>query len=270
MMPKGMNEERRATDPDRSASPPVVNLVLQGKGGVGKSLIASFLAQFYKARGHSVTCIDTDPVNQTFSQYAGIGAQHLKLMAGNQVDRRRFDDLIEEILATDECFVIDNGAATFIPLWHYMLENSVIRVLRDAKRRLLIHTVLTGGQALADTLAGFKSLAETCDSRNVIVWVNEYFGYVRRDGKDFAEMAVYREQQDKVAGVVIVHRRSPDTFGRDIEEMISRKLTFEETLQTGGLTLMSKQRLRMVRSETFEQLDELNILPQQTEERTGA
>jgi hypothetical protein len=190
-MSNAANDERTIINFNRSASPQVVNLVLQGKGRVGKSLIASFLAQFYKARGHSVKCVDTDPVNQTFSQYAGIGAQHLKLMSGNQIDRRQFDDLIEEILSSDESYVVDNGAATFIPLWHYMLENSIVRVLREAKRRLLIHTVLTGGQALADTLAGFKSLAETSDSRNVIAWVNEYFGLVRRDGKDFTEMAAY-------------------------------------------------------------------------------
>lgn len=260
-MSEAANDERTLIHSNRLASPQVVNLVLQGKGGVGKSLIASFLAQFYRARGHSVKCVDTDPVNQTFSQYAGIGAQHLKLMSGNQIDRRRFDDLIEEILSSDESYVVDNGAATFIPLWHYMLENSIVRVLREAKRRLLIHTVLTGGQALADTLAGFKSLAETSDSRSVIAWVNEYFGLVRRDGKDFTEMAAYTDHQDKVVGVVIIHKRSPDTFGRDIDEMISRKLTFDETLQAGGLTLMSKQRLRMVQTETFEQLDELNILP---------
>jgi shikimate kinase len=253
-----------------SESPQVVNLVLQGKGGVGKSLVASILAQFYRANGHAVKCIDTDPVNQTFSQYAGIGAQHLKLMDGNQVDRRRFDDLIEEIMATDESFVIDNGSATFIPLWHYMIENSVIGVLKEAKRRLLINTVLTGGQALADTVTGFKSLAETCDSRNVIVWINEYFGLVQRDGKKFVDMAAYREHQDKVAGMVVLHKRSPDTFGRDIEEMIIRKLTFDEVLQAGGLTLMSKQRLRMVQTQTFSQLRELNLLPHGPEEKLSA
>ena len=57
--------------------------------------------------------------------------------------------------------------------------------------------------------------------------------------------------------IVLLHKRSPDTFGRDIEEMISRKLTFAETLQAENFTLMSKQRLRMVQRETFEQLREL-------------
>jgi hypothetical protein len=69
---------------------------------------------FYRARGHGVKCVDTDPVNQTFSQHAGIGAQHLKLMSGNQIDRRRFGDLIEEILSSGESYMVDNGAATFL------------------------------------------------------------------------------------------------------------------------------------------------------------
>jgi len=168
-----MQEQQPTTN---AAQPQVINLILQGKGGVGKSLVATILAQYCKSNGQPVRCVDTDPVNQTFSQYQGIGAQHLKLMDGNQLDRRRFDDLIEEILGTDESFVIDNGAASFIPLWHYMLENSVVRVLREANRRLLIHTVLTGGQAFVDTLNGFKSLAETSDDRSVVAWVNEYLG----------------------------------------------------------------------------------------------
>jgi len=48
--------------------------------------------------------------------------------------------MIEEIVASDESFVVDNGAATFIPLWHYMLENSMAQVLREKNRRLVIHT----------------------------------------------------------------------------------------------------------------------------------
>src|ERR1035437_5173294 len=83
-------------------------------------------------------------VNQTFSQYAALGAQHLQLMDGNQVDRRRFDSLVESILGSDESFIVDNGASTFIPLWHYMIENAVTPVLRQSNRRFVIHTGITG------------------------------------------------------------------------------------------------------------------------------
>ena len=46
---------------------------------------------------------------------------------------------------------------------------------------------------LCPILKGFKSLAESTDDRNIIVWVNEYFGRLERDGKDFGEMTVYRK-----------------------------------------------------------------------------
>ena len=47
-----------------------IHLTLQGKGGVGKSLVAAVLAQYLKSAGRDVRCIDTDPVNRTFAQYA--------------------------------------------------------------------------------------------------------------------------------------------------------------------------------------------------------
>jgi hypothetical protein len=256
LMPNPLIED----ESQRSHGTPVVNLSLQGKGGVGKSLIASFLAQFYKSHGVRAICVDTDPVNQTFSQYAALGAQHLQLMDGNQIDRRRFDSLVESILGSNESFIVDNGASTFIPLWHYMIENAVTSVLREANRRLVIHTVITGGQALGDTLTGFKSLAESCESRSIVVWINEYFGPVERDGKKFSQMAAFLEHQDKVAGTVLIPRFSPDTFGRDLEEMIARKLTFGEIAFATGFTLMSKQRLRMIQRSLFEQLETLNLL----------
>jgi adenylylsulfate kinase-like enzyme len=40
-----------------------IHLVLQGKGGVGKSVVASWLAEFLIQRGGPVRCIDGDPVN---------------------------------------------------------------------------------------------------------------------------------------------------------------------------------------------------------------
>jgi len=75
-------------------------------------------------------------------------------------------------------------------------------------------------------------------------------------------MAIFKEHQHKVAGLVILYKRSPDTFGRDIEEMITRKLTFKETLMAEKMTVMSKQRLRMVQRETFEQLTPLGLFPE--------
>ena len=57
---------QREANPVTSA-PATVHFVLQGKGGVGKSFVASILGQYFQVRGRDVRCFDTDPVNQTFA-----------------------------------------------------------------------------------------------------------------------------------------------------------------------------------------------------------
>jgi hypothetical protein len=56
---------------------------------------------------------------------------------------------------------------------------------------------------------GFRSLAQNTTERNVIVWINEYFGRVERAGKTFPDMAAYIENADKVLGSVHIPRRNP-------------------------------------------------------------
>jgi hypothetical protein len=116
----------------------------------------------------------------------------------------------------------------------------------------VVHSVITGGQALADTLSGFTDVARTTSERSIVVWLNEYFGHIQQNGSPFREMAAYRDNEQKVLGAVGIARRNQDTFGRDVEEMIATKLTFAEALRNGQFSIMAKQRLKIVRDRCFE------------------
>ncbi len=151
---------------------------------------------------------------------------------------------------------MDNGASTFIPMWNYILENDVISVLRDSGKHLFVHCVITGGQALTDTLTGFAKLAETTPDQNIVLWVNEYFGRVERDGRPLSDLPVYREHVDKVWGSVAMPKRNRDTFGRDVEDLLRRKMTFRQAMEGGDFPIMVRQRLKVIQRELFEQLDE--------------
>jgi hypothetical protein len=70
-------DNSNANGDDSSAD---VHLVLNGKGGVGKSLVATWLAEFLISRGRSIRCIDGDPVNRSLSQYKALGAERLDLV----------------------------------------------------------------------------------------------------------------------------------------------------------------------------------------------
>jgi hypothetical protein len=237
-----------------------IHIALQGKGGVGKSLISAILSQYLSSRGQDVHGIDADPVNQTFSEYRGLAVQCLNLLKVGSVDQRQFDLLMERLLTESGTFVVDTGASTFIPLWHYILENHALDCLRQKGKRVFIHSVITGGQSLNDTLSGFEALAETTGEKNIVVWLNEYFGPVLQEGVGFAEMSVCKKHANKLHGSVAIARRTADTFGRDVEEMTSRKLTFEEAVKTADFTIMTKQRLLVVQRDLFEQLDRIGLV----------
>lgn len=239
-----------------------VHFVLQGKGGVGKSLCAAILAQ-YLGQNTEVTCIDTDPVNKTLSNYHALNVQHIQLLDGARIDERQFDALMERLLSEDGTFVVDNGASSFVPLSSYILENDVFNMLAEAGRRVYVHTIITGNQALLDTLHGFAALASQTNDKNIVVWLNEYFGAIEseKDGKmvSFSEMISFKENRDKVHGIIKIAKRNHDTFGKDIEQLVSGKLTFQEGLNDPAFSIMARQRLKTVRDDVFSQLKAIGL-----------
>jgi len=240
------------------ATQPTVHLVLQGKGGIGKSVVASWLTEFLTARGQKVCAIDADPVNRSLGQYKALGVEKLDLM--NQdglIERCRFDRLVDRFATEDTVFVVDSGATAFLPFWTYIVEADMIRVLREAGRNVYVHVPISGGEMLNDTLLGFKTLATGAGDKSLVLWINEYFGPVAREGKAFNQMQVYLDHEAKVLASVGIPQRSPDTFGLTIRWMRERKMTFQEAIDSPEFTLIQRSRLHIVRRELFEQLEAL-------------
>jgi cellulose biosynthesis protein BcsQ len=238
-----------------SFQPNAIHFILQGKGGVGKSYTAVTFAQFLYERSEFVFCADTDPVNATFSLYKSIPVQRINVLnRDSEIDSRVFDSLIEKLIEHDGPAVIDNGASTFIPLSAYLAENGVIDMLKKIGKTVYIHTVLTGGQAMDDTMNGLVALLNS-QPAEIVVWENEYFGEVSKNGKRFIDTKIYEHNKDRIKGIINIKQRTKSTFGKDIELMLSNKLTFNDLPASGLFTAMPLQRLATVRRDIFEQLE---------------
>lgn len=239
----------------------LVHMVLQGKGGVGKSLIASLIAQHYQDADIDPICIDTDPVNQTFAGYKSFKAQQLDLMDGDDLNPRAFDELIEMIMAADDdaVFVVDNGAATFVPLCAWMIENEAVKFLKDADVKLVLHSVLTGGQAMSDTMVGLGNLLKHFPDTPIVVWENEFHGKLTKNGKTFEQSALYQNNQDSIYAIIQIKKRNENTFGYDLAKMLNDKMTFAEARNDPAFNLMARQRLIMIWRDLNEQITNANL-----------
>jgi len=236
-------------------------MVLQGKGGVGKSLIAAILAQYNVSKGKQPLCIDTDPVNATFHGFKALKVKRLQIMDGDEINPRHFDSLVELIAPSTVDVIIDNGASSFVPLSHYLISNQVPALLQEMGHELVVHTVITGSQALTDTVNGFAQLATQFPAESsFIVWLNPYWGAIEYEGKSFEQMKAYINNKSRVTAIIKMPTLKEETYGRDLADMLQEHLTFDEALANSALTIMTRQRLKIVKSALFAQLDNSAVL----------
>lgn len=232
-----------------------VHMVLQGKGGVGKSMVASVIAQYISSVKKLPVCIDTDPVNATFTGYAALEVKRLNIMEGKKIDARKFDAMVEIIADADSDIVIDNGASTFVPLSNYLITNQVPALLHEMGHELIVHTVITGGQALLDTIHGFAQLLTQYPSECVFVaWLNPYWGPIEHEGKRFEQMKAYTSNKERLSAIIEVPAFEDDARV-DFAEMLQAKKTFEEVLNSKEVSIMSRQRLKIAKRDLFAQME---------------
>ena len=238
-----------------------IHLVLQGKGGVGKSLIAATIAQYKAMNGQKPLCIDTDPINATFEGYKALNVRRLNILEGDEINTRHFDALVELIAASEGDVIIDNGASSFVPLSHYLISNQVPALLEEMGHELVVHTVITGGQALLDTVSGFAQLAGQFPAEALfVVWLNPYWGPIEHEGKPFEQMKAYTANKARVSALIPIPPLKEETYGRDFSDMLQARFTFDEALAMASLSIMTRQRLKIVRTQLFGQLDQAAVL----------
>jgi hypothetical protein len=237
-----------------------VHFILQGKGGIGKTLVSTILAQWMAGQDEQpLRCFDTDQENPTFSRYKAMNVRHVPVMTDTRtIDPKRFDALMIDLLEEEGNCVIDNGANTFSPLMAYLLENDCFAMLRDAGRKVYIHVIVGGGDTLHDTATGFTTTAKATDVP-LVLWENQHFGLLQSaSGKQFTDSQTYSDYASRVVGRVVLSQRNADTFGADIKKMNIARLTMEEVRASDKFNVMEKQRIKVVFRDLFEQLDKVS------------
>lgn len=230
-----------------------VHFIQQGKGGVGKSMIASILYQTLGLLGKQVAAFDTDPVNATLAGFQEFEVTCLDILKQGDIDPRQFDTLIDKIMeqGPDTHVIVDNGASSFLALNSYIKENGIIGILGESGHSVFFHSVITGGQAIADTVLGLRSLALGFPETPIVVWLNPYFGEIVMDGMSFEEFKVYQEFSDQFHAVITIPQGNKATIGKDLETMFAKRLSFKNAIESSQ-SIVVRSRLQRYRNELVE------------------
>ncbi|MDQ3018583.1 MAG: AAA family ATPase [bacterium] len=236
-----------------------IHMFLQGKGGVGKSFAATLLAQQMIEDGKRPLCIDIDPINPTFYGYKALDVKPFDVMEGDDVNPWKFDKMIELVAASDNDVIIDNGASSFIPLVSYFKKTNIPELLQEEGHTLVIHTLIVGGNALQDTVAGLiKTISVFSEETKFVVWLNPVDGPIEEKGKNFYEFKAYTNNAHRISAVIEIPEFQQQTFERNLREMMTANLTFQEALQkAAGLPIVTRQRLTMMRRDIYHRFGQI-------------
>jgi hypothetical protein len=226
--------------------------------------------QFLMAKRLSVLSIDTDPANKSLSDFKELGVTQLNLMDENEeINSRLFDNLMELILSRepDDHIVIDTGSACYVPLVAYLKNNRAFEIIRDHGNEIFIHVPITGGPDIVHTTKCLEELTDSFPGIPFIIWKNRFHGDLSMDGKAFEDFKVYGLVSEHISGVVEIPHKNPSTFGKDIEHLMTLKMTFK-TAFNSNLPIMVRQRLRMFWDEITVAMDKV-LFPAAMEDSGG-
>lgn len=207
-----------------------VHMVLQGKGGCGKSFVAFLLTQYLRERhaGQEVIAIDTDPVNPTLSRYARLHAEFIPLRSDdkNSVEAGDFDFLFN-YFAAGQIYVVDVGSSAYLPMINFLdSEGHALEALQDLQLPLIIHAPVCGGALLNDTCAELRRMMARFAGVSFVAWLNPFFGRgrVMPEGRSFADYEI--NTGDGRLRVIELPAQAPSTDGKVLRGLLEGNLTF--------------------------------------------
>lgn len=239
------------------------HIILQGKGGVGKSVVARIMGEYLKDRHGTIDAFDADGHNHSFAAVKGIGASVVELADDRiegDINISAFDSIIEGALTKGGVTIVDVGAGTYRPTVAYADSNGAFEMLGDAGIEVIIHTIVTGGEARNDTMTVFDELCTRFGATaNIIVWLNDYWGPISEKGDPaFADWKMVKAHDDAITGFVSFPPMKRDTVLADFRALLQNNETFAESQTEAGRKkygIMSASRLFRLRKDFHAQLD---------------
>ena len=219
------------------------------KGGVGKSLAARVLAQYFIDRSMPFVGFDTDRSHGALMRfYAGYASPVL-------VDRYEALDAIVEAAVDqpDRRVLVDLAAQTHDPLVRWMDESGVLNLLDETRSQVYYWHVMDAGKDSVDLL---KKLLDRFGPSFRYVLVRNHIR-----GSDFSVLEQSGEQARALSfgAKVVTMRKLHDNVIQKIDAASVSFWNAREGEGDGTLGLMDRQRLKMWLRDMYREVDDVDV-----------
>jgi len=213
------------------------------KGGVGKSLVARVLAQYYIDRGLPFIGFDSDKSHGALTRFYTDYAAPVVVD-----DFKSLDRIVETAVAQpDERIIVDLAAQTHHPLVRWLEDSGVLDLCGELGLSLTYWHVMDAGRDSVDLL---KRLLDQFGARlNLVLVLNA----LRGDRFDILGASGERERAEQLGARVITLGHLPDATMQKID---ARSTSFWAAVNhtEGNLGLLERQRVKVWLNRAYEQI----------------
>ncbi|MEQ1748594.1 MAG: mobilization protein [Prosthecobacter sp.] len=228
-----------------------IHLIGGEKGGVGKSVVARVIAQYFIDRGQPFLGFDTDRSHGSLLRFYADYASPVV------VDRYDSLDTIVEAASEspDKRILVDLAAQTHDPLVKWMDESGVLEMAGDLGLSITYWHVMDSGKDSVDLL---KKLLDRFGSRlNYVIVLNQ----LRGDNFDIYEKSGEKEHAQSLHARTLSLKRLHEPV---INKIDAGSTSFwaaknRSTTEEAGLGILERQRVKVWLNNAYEQLDKLYL-----------
>ena len=217
-----------------------INLVINGKGGVGKSFFATNFVQYLKDRGHAHRAIDSDHENSTLKRF------HAEADFINLENRREIDAVFTTA-ETCDLLVIDCRAASTDLFIDFFDEVGLSEVLRTLDARL---TVVCPVNHEADSVEQVRILSDALgDGCRWLIVKNEAHSDTFK---------LYENSKTRRHLLDALHAREitmPRLYDWLVTALNEHNVTITRALDDPAFNLLDRQRLKHWQARFYQRLD---------------
>src|SRR5712691_10288541 len=221
--------------------PNQIDIILNGKGGVGKSFFATNFVQFLKDKQIPHVAIDTDNENSTLKRF------HDEAEFINIEDEQGIDSIFPA-LEKAPLVVVDCRAASTDIFLDYFAEVKVFDILRTMNARL---TVISPVNHEADSIEQVKIVAEALGSRC------KYVGIKNQAHSEY--FTIYEKSKTRSRLIDELDAREivmPKLYDWLVTGLNQTNLTITAAIANSEFSLVNRQRLKNWREKFFEQIEQ--------------
>ncbi len=239
----------------------IAHVIAAKKGGIGKTLSASFITQYFRQNGISIDAVDADPQAPKLSLIKALNAPLLPLIEHGEIKQSAFDPTFSHIVKSKNATLIDTGSGAFLPILKYMRDNQLFDLLQQVKKQLYFHVIVISGPEKMNTAQGAAELLEKTKGTGtkVVIWQNERNGIPLFDGKGMEETDWYQDNRDQIAGIVKIMDYNNSAYAEDFLTMMEQNLTYQEIMdsKSKSFDFMRQNRINRIFTDVYSELDKI-------------